>query len=211
MFTDLNSVQEIIYILLKWLFDHYIELFATISGLLYLVYSVKGNILLWFFGLITSLLYVYVFFISKIYADMGINIYYVIISIYGWIHWSRLDENIDKRTLPYSTLLIRTGIILFFITLLLFILIAFILNKYTDSDIALWDSFTTSASITATWMLARKIIEHWLVWIVIDSVSAGLYIYKGLYPTVLLFVVYATLAVIGYIEWKKQFRLQNSV
>jgi nicotinamide mononucleotide transporter len=200
--------MEIISKAFHWLFDNYIEILATITGLIYLVYSVKGNILLWPFGLITSALYVYVFFMSKIYADMGINIYYVIISIYGWIHWSSGD-NSEKNELPVSRLELRLGLILGLITLIIFCIIAYILKNFTDSDIAYLDAFVTAASITATWMLARKIMEHWLFWVVVDGISIGLYIYKGLYPTVLLFVVYTSLAVTGYYEWRKQWKVQS--
>jgi nicotinamide mononucleotide transporter len=200
--------MEIISKAFQWLFDNYIEILATITGLIYLVYSVRGNILLWPFGLITSALYVYVFFMSKIYADMGINIYYVIISIYGWIHWST-GEKSDKNELPVSRLKLRLSLILGLITLGIFCIIAYILKNFTDSDIAYWDAFVTAASITATWMLARKIMEHWLLWVVVDGISIGLYIYKGLYPTVVLFVVYTSLAVTGYHEWKKQWKIQS--
>ncbi len=203
-------MKEILSSLLRWLFNNYIEILATITGLIYLVYSVKGNILLWLFGIITSALYVYVFFNSRIYADMSINIYYVIISIYGWVHWSYGGSN-KKVELPVSRVTGKLSIILVFITLIIFLIIAYILNNYTDSDIAYWDAFVTSASITATWMLARKIMEHWLIWVVVDSISIGLYIYKGLYPTVLLFAVYTTLAAIGYFEWKKQWQAQTSL
>jgi nicotinamide mononucleotide transporter len=88
----------------------------------------------------------------------------------------------------------------------LFGIIAFILINFTDSEIPYWDAFTTAGSFVATWMLARKIIEHWLIWIIVDSVSLGLYIYKGLYATVILFAVYTLLAVMGYIEWKKELK-----
>jgi len=74
------------------------------------------------------------------------------------------------------------------------------------SELLYWDAFTTAASIIATWMLARKIIHHWLIWIVVDAVSLGLYVYKGMYPTVILFLVYTLMAYKGYIEWKKELR-----
>jgi len=79
----------------------------------------------------------------------------------------------------------------------------YILRRFTDSPIPFWDAFTTSLSIFATWMLARKKIEQWLIWIFVDLVSVGLYLYRGLYPTVFLFLVYAVMAVIGYYEWRK--------
>jgi nicotinamide mononucleotide transporter len=203
-------MKEFLASLLKWVIDNYIEILATVTGLIYLVYSVKGNILLWFFGIITSALYVYVFYKSRIYADMSINIYYVIISIYGWVHWSS-GGNTKVVELPISRLTTSLSFVLLIITFLIFILIAVILKNYTNSDIAIWDALVTSASITATWMLARKIMEHWLIWVVVDAISIGLYLYKGLYPTVLLFAVYTSLSVTGYFEWKKQWLAKRNI
>jgi len=94
-------------------------------------------------------------------------------------------------------------VILLFVFLALFGIIWFVLDNYTDSPAPLGDAFTTAISIVATWMLARKIIEHWILWIIADLVSMGLYIYKGLYPTVVLFAVYTAMAFIGYREWRK--------
>ena len=208
MFIAPDKFSGLVYGALSWVFSNYIEVIATLTGLIYLVYSVRGDILLWFFGIVTSGLYIYVFFDAGIYADMGINVYYVLISLYGWYHW-RFDKSSAQKELPISRLTRSNGIILLLISLLIFAFIAFVLNRFTNSDIALWDAFTTAFSITATWMLARKIIEHWLVWIVVDLVSAALYIYKGLYPTVLLFVVYTLLAYVGYTSWLKEWKIQE--
>ncbi|HSH52142.1 MAG TPA: nicotinamide riboside transporter PnuC, partial [Bacteroidales bacterium] len=109
------------------------------------------------------------------------------------------DLKISKVGFPISLYLVLA-------TAVLFGIIAFILVNFTDSEIPYWDAFTTAGSFVATWMLARKIIEHWLIWIIVDAVSLGLYIYKGLYATVILFAVYTLLAIIGYIEWKKELK-----
>lgn len=95
------------------------------------------------------------------------------------------------------------------VSVFLWILIYFVLVYFTDSPVPFGDSFTTAFSIVATFMLARKIIEHWLIWIVVDIVSLILYLYKGLYPTSLLFVIYTLAAVWGYIEWRKELILNN--
>lgn len=87
---------------------------------------------------------------------------------------------------------------------MLFFIIEFILERFTDSPVPIGDAFTTALSITATWMLARKIIEHWWLWVVVDGVSLALYIYKGLYPTSVLFVFYTAMSVVGYYQWKKE-------
>jgi nicotinamide mononucleotide transporter len=196
-----------LYRLLNWLFTNYIEVLASVTGLIYLVYSIRGKMILWLFGLITSLLYVWVFFKSGIYADMGINVYYVIVSIYGWYHW-KFGKNATQTSLPIRRLNQKAGIILLLVSGMLYIFILLVLKNFTDSTVAAWDAFITAFSITATWMLARKILEHWLIWIVVDFISVGLYIFKDLYPTVLLFIVYTILAFTGYKSWLKEWKKQ---
>ncbi len=194
-------------LVLNYLAEHYVEIIATLAGLAYLFYSIKGDKLLWIFGLVSSLLYVYICYQSGIYADMGINIYYVLVSIYGWIHWTWFKKHQHKE-LPICKTRLWQWAVIIGITALLFGGIAFILVNFTNSNIPYLDAFTTAASITATWMLARKMMEHWLIWIVVDGMSVGLYYYKNLYPTVILFLVYTTMALVGWYEWKKQWKNQ---
>ena len=98
---------------------------------------------------------------------------------------------------------IETGIILIITFVIIFAGIWFVLERFTDSTIPGWDAFTTALSIVATWMLAHKIIEHWYLWMIVNVVSIGLYLYKGLYPTVILFIVYAIMAFVGLREWNR--------
>lgn len=196
---------------LLWISNNYIELLGLIFGLLYILLSIKQNIWCWPVGFITSALYIYVFFVTKFYADMGLQVYYLIVSVYGWYYWMFGAKNKKQDDLKISKTNIKLGIYLFLANLILFAVIAYILVNYTDSEVPYWDAFTTAASFVATWMLARKIIEHWIIWIIVDSVSLGLYIYKGLYPTVILFAVYTVLAIFGYIEWKKELKKELSV
>jgi nicotinamide mononucleotide transporter len=135
---------------------------------------------------------------------MSLQVYYVFVSIYGWYHWQYGSKSKKEDDLKISKTNIKTAFYLFIITGLLFVFIAYILVNFTDSTVPYWDSFTTAASFVATWMLARKMIEHWIIWIIVDAISLGLYLYKGLYPTVILFAVYTLLAVFGYIEWKRK-------
>jgi nicotinamide mononucleotide transporter len=190
-------------LLTKWLIGNYVEILGVINSLVYLYCSVKQIIWLWPFGMLSSALFIFIFFSSKFYADMGLQVYYLGVSVYGWYFWSRSSDREQKGGRPVSRLKGTMGIVLSAITLALLLLIVFILKNYTDSDVPWGDGFTTAASVVATWMLARKILEHWLVWIVVDGVAAGLYIYKGLYPTALLYLVYSIIAVTGYIQWKK--------
>jgi len=184
----------------------WIEIFGVLTGILYVILEVKQNRLLWPLGIITSAAYIYIFFSGKFYADMGLQIYYVLISIYGWYYWSRGGSKAAKGELPVHRINRQQLLLLFLTFALSWAGIYFVLVRFTDSTVPLGDSFTTALAIVATWMLTRKIIEQWFLWIIANVVSIGLYIYKGLYPTVILYVVYAGMAVYGYLEWKRSMK-----
>jgi nicotinamide mononucleotide transporter len=189
---------------ISWFSGNYVEVIGVITSLVYLYFSVRQIIWLWPFGIISSALFILIFFNSKFYADMGLQVYYLGVSIYGWIYWSRgVVDRDEKSTLPVSRISRRPAIILSVTGIVIMLGIVYILKNFTDSDVPWGDGFTTAGSIVATWMLARKVLEHWLVWIVVDGVAAGLYFYKGLYPSFLLYVIFAIIAVIGYLQWKR--------
>lgn len=192
--------------LLAWFWKSYIEVAGAVFGLLYIYFSIRQHILTWPTGLLTSVFYCIVFFQSGFYADMGLQGYYVVISIYGWYYWLRGEKQPageERAMVPVRRLTRRVFFVSVLVTLVIFAVLVLILKNYTDSTIPVMDSLTTALSITATWMLARKYLEHWLIWIFVDLFSAGLYIYKDLWPTVILFFVYAFMAMIGYKQWKK--------
>ena len=195
--------------ILSWLWINKIELLGAILGLIYIIFSIRQHILTWPTGLLTSIFYILIFYQSGFYADMGLQVYYVIISIYGWYFWVKGNRPSDSEKIPVRI----TGKILWIkilgTTFLIFIVILYVLKHYTDSTVPLMDSLTTAFSISATWMLARKYIGHWIIWIFVDLVSAGLYIYKNLWPTVLLFLVYTVMAYLGYTEWKKDLQTKK--
>lgn len=193
---------------MDWIINNIVEIIGTISGLIFLYLEIKQNKWLWPLGLLTSVMYIYVFFVAKLYADMSLQFYYVFISIYGWILWSR---GVEKKELPVSQLSRSLFLKLFVASMFIYAIISYILVNFTDGSVPYWDAFTTALSIVATWMLARKILEQWLVWVVVNAVSFGLYIYKGLYPTSVLFFFYTTLAVVGYLQWKKDLKSQETV
>ncbi|KPL17350.1 MAG: hypothetical protein AMS23_05845 [Bacteroides sp. SM1_62] len=190
--------------MISWFSSNYVEVTGVITSLVYLYFSVRQIIWLWPFGIISSALFILIFFNSKFYADMGLQVYYLGVSIYGWIYWSRGGITRDqKSTLPVCRIPRQLAMILSMTGIVIMLGIVYILQHFTDSDVPWGDGFTTAGSIIATWMLARKVLEHWLVWIVVDSVAAGLYFYKGLYPSFLLYLIYTVIAVIGYFQWKK--------
>ena len=191
---------------LHWLQLHFVELLATITGLLYIIYTIREKILLWLFGIISSGLYVYVFFNSGIYAYAALYVYYVIIGFYGWYNWSRNPHGQEDRegviAIHRASAALIAGCLV--ISGLLTVPLYLVLKKYTGSDMAWLDALLTASGMVATWMLTQKIIEQWLFWIVIDLLSFAAMIYKGLYPSSLLFLAYTILAVKGYVEWKKE-------
>ena len=192
--------------ILDWFIEHWVENVGVATGLAYIVLSVRQNIWCWFFGIISSGLYLVVFFNSKIYADMALQFYYVAMGVYGWIHWARLDNQKAKTALPVTSVTAKMALLLSVISVVLFFIIAQLLIRFTDSPVPWIDAFTTSLSFVATWMLARKIMEHWIIWIVVDAVSIGLYLHRGLYSSIILFAVLTVLAILGYFEWRNQWK-----
>ncbi len=183
--------------------DLFIEILGALTGLIYLYFSIRRSIWLWPWGIITSLLYVYVYFNAKFYADFSLQFYYLGISIYGWLYWTRGKKENQENSRPVVKANFRELLVFIVIIGFLTLLSGYALDNYTDSPLPYWDAFTTAGGIVATWMLARKYLEHWLFWIVIDLVSLGTYVYKELYPTVILFAAYTIMAIVGYYQWKK--------
>jgi len=196
-------------IILEWLLSNKLEVLGAILGILYIFFSIRQNILTWPTGLLTSVLYVVVFFQSKLYADMGLQVYYVIISLYGWYFWIKGKKQDEGEKVPVKITSGRLWIKLTVSSIILYAVILYVLLNYTDSDVPYMDSITTALSIVATWMLARKYLEQWLIWVAVDAFSAGLYVYKGLWATVILFIIYTVMAVLGYIEWKKDYKFKH--
>ncbi len=196
--------------MINWLQTHYIELFGVITGLIYIYLEIKENIWLWPVGILTSAFFIIVFFDSKFYADMGLQFYYLGVSVYGLFIWLA-KRDIDNTEIKIRNIRKKELIKYSIATVLVYNVIYYTLVKFTDSPLPAWDSFTTALSIIATFMLAHKIIEQWWVWVLVNIVSLGLYIYKELYLTAFLFIVYATMAVVGYIAWKKSMIAEEKV
>jgi nicotinamide mononucleotide transporter len=188
---------------INWFANNYIEILGVITSLVYLYFSVKQNILLWPFGIISSAFFIYIFYSNRFYADMSLQGYYLLISIYGWFNWSQGRSGSNSDKLPVTRIRLWTALILAVIFILLWLVTSILLNNLTDSDVPWGDAFITAGSIVATWMLARKILEHWIIWVVVDGVSVGLYLYKDMYPTVFLYIIFTVIAIIGFYKWKR--------
>ena len=183
----LNSIQ------LNW---NIIESIAVILSIIYVVLAVKANIWCWFFSAISVILYIYICVSAQLYAETGLQIFYLLMTIYGYYNWSLIKKKTEIHQWSYSKHLIAilTGAFLTF-------LIGFWLTTYTEAKEPIRDSFTTVFSIIATYLVTRKVLENWLYWIVIDIVSFQLYLSRDLHLSSLLFIVYTIIAVIGYFSW----------
>lgn len=189
----------------------YIELLGTIVGLLYLWLEYRASIYLWVASVVMPAIYLVIYYDAGLYADFGINIYYLIIAIYGWAAWRygfSIGRGSEGRELPISHTPARRWLPLAAITSIVFVAIAWVLINLTDSTVPYADAFTTALSVVGMWMLARKYIEQWWVWLVVDVASVALYIYKDLHFTAALYALYAVVAVFGYRKWKKLMREQ---
>jgi len=172
-----------------------IEIFGTVTGIVYVVLEIYKHRSMWIVGIITSLVYIYVFAQNGFYAMAGLNIYYVGISIYGLWRW-KVAPNIcraGKWTILSCLLTMAT----------LFLLLTFVLGRFTDAPLPYADALITSMSIVATWMLSRSYLEQWWVWIFANLFATGVYGWQGLYPTMILFAAYTVAAIIGYRKWEK--------
>ena len=191
-------------IVATWVIEQYFEIIAAGLGFIAIFLQIKQNVWYWLVSIIMVSMYIYIYIDARLYADMSLQVYYLIISFYGWYMWLYGEKLNDHKTqLSVSTISQNLLVILTSISIVLFFIIAWILLQFTNSDVPYWDSFTTSLSFVATWMLARKKIENWLIWIVVDAASVGIYLYKELYPTAVLFLFLTLLAFVGYSKWKK--------
>lgn len=180
----------------------FLEALATIFGILSVWYARNNKIYVFPTGIVSVLIFAYITFINKIYAETGINIYYFVMSVYGWVLWGSKNKKIQKK-ISFSS----KGEIIFSITIsIIFYMIIYTILKNTDSDVIILDSLTTSLSLTAMLLLARRKIENWIFWIIADLIYIPLFLYKGLYIASLQYFVFLILATGGYIEWKKNIK-----
>ncbi len=175
-------------------------------GLLYLWWEYHANPRMWLASVIMPAISMWIYFGKGLYADFGINIYYLVIAVYGYARWTRRGSREDSegkkpdpRPVTHITPRAAAAATAFF-AVLWAALWAF-LEYCTDSTVAPYDAFTTALSIVAMWLLARKYAEQWLAWIAVDAVCVGLYIYKGIPFYAVLYAVYTVIAVFGYRKW----------
>jgi nicotinamide mononucleotide transporter len=179
----------------------YIEWLGVITGLISVWLTVKENIWCWPVGIVSVGALLVVFSEARLYADMGLQAVFIILSLYGWYEWLRGGK--DKGELEVSNSSTKLNLVLASIAFAGTAVMGYLLSTWTDAALPYWDSLMTVLSLIAQWMMAKKLLQSWIVWISVDLISIGIYFAKGLYPTLLLYTIFLVLATLGYIEWRK--------
>jgi nicotinamide mononucleotide transporter len=185
-----------------------LEWVAVVLAIIYLVLAVKENLWCWPAAFVSTSIYIFLFFDVNLYMESLLNLYYLLMAVYGWQQWQQKSNGKQQKAILIWP--VKKHLILISLIGLVVIISAYLLNHYTDQDFALIDSFTTWFAVLATYMVTQKILENWLYWIVIDSVSIYLYVSKGFALTAVLFFSYIILAIIGWKTWKKHYECQAS-
>ena len=179
-----------------------LQIIGVALGLLYLYFEYKANIWLWVIGLIMPIVHGTLYFRQGLYADFSMELYYILAGIYGLIAWRRGDKK-SKSELKISYTPRVAWVAIVGVYVLLHATIYMLLVTFTDSNVPFWDSLTTSLSVVAYWLLSRKYVEQWLVWLAVDVITVGLYIYKDIPLTAGLYALYSALAIAGYMRWRR--------
>jgi nicotinamide mononucleotide transporter len=188
---------------------NWIEMFAALLGIISVWYARKENILVFPFGIANVLIYIYICFTARLYANAGINVVYLVSNIYGWYMWARKDENDESLQITRNTF--KQNVWSWASVVIVYIAAFFVLHEanktdpdYLHSYLPYIDSFNTSFFLVATILMAVKKAENWLFWIIGDLVSIPIFISQGLYFTGIQYTVFLILAILGWIEWKKK-------
>ena len=179
-----------------------LQIIGVALGLLYLYFEYKANIWLWVIGLIMPIVHGTLYFRQGLYADFSMELYYILAGIYGLIAWRRGNKK-SKSELKISYTPRVAWVAIVGVYVLLHATIYMLLVTFTDSNVPFWDSLTTSLSVVAYWLLSRKYVEQWLVWLAVDVITVGLYIYKDIPLTAGLYALYSALAIAGYMRWRR--------
>lgn len=185
------------------------EAAAALIGLAYLLLAVRRNLLCWLCAFLSTAIYLVLFAQASLYMQSLLQVFYLVMAVYGFIDWKRGrtesgDVRIDSWTVNQHVMVVALVIIASALN-------GWALSRWTDSPAPYVDSFVTWGSIVTTWMVARRIIENWLYWIVVDGVAAWLYFSQGLLATTVLFIIYLGIVVRGYFVWRREQAFQSTV
>lgn len=181
-----------------------IEVLAALFGIISVYLGTRQNVWIWPTGIVNVGLYIIVFFQARLYADMGLQVVYLILSIYGWYAW--LYGGARHSPLRVTRATPRLILALLLVNIAAWLALGTLLVQHTDAAIPWLDSLLATTSLVAQWMMTRKLLESWLVWIAVDVVYVPMYVSRGLDVTAVLYAVFLILAVLGYRDWRSSWR-----
>ena len=182
-----------------------IELTAVLFGLAYVLLAIKIHHWCWYMTLCGGALFLWLFWSVELYLMSLLQIFFMGIAIYGLFKWDPNSKKLEKRITKIKP---KTNLYILSLIFLSSTIIGWFLSQFTDDALPYLDTVTTVASLVTSWMVAKKILDNWLYWIVIDAISIYIYIERGLYLTALLFTIYLIMAALGYHQWKRSYRQQ---
>lgn len=196
-----NAIQQAAAAMSVW------EILGVALGIAYLLLAMKQNILCWYAAFFSTLIFIWLFWDVSLLMDSALNVYYLVMAVYGWWQWRR---GVTQAELPIQVWTLPRHLLVFAGVVVASLISGWLLTNYTSAAYPYWDSFTTWGAVVTTYMVAKKVLENWLYWVVIDSVAGVLYFNKELYLTALLMVLYVILVIIGWFRWLPQYREQQS-
>lgn len=188
----------------QFLRNSLLELIAVVFAIAYLVLAVKENVLCWYAAGISTLIFLVIFWDVSLYMESGLQVYYLAMAAFGWYQWRSAND--APANLQVSMWSMQQHLIALSAIALLTFTSGYLLNSGTDAQLPFLDSFTTWASVITTFMVVRKVLENWIYWLVIDSVSIYLYMDRELYFTSMLFAVYIVIIFFGWFSWSKSYQ-----
>lgn len=182
-------------------FQHYLEPFATVALLINVYLAARANIFNFLFGAIGVSLYFLIFYQTKLYADMSLQLVFLILQFYGYYQWRY--GGVAHNALQIKRADQKIWSIAIISIIALYLIIAYILSYYTDSNTVLIDALTTAMSLTAQWMMNKKYLENWWIWMLVDAISIKMYLFKHLYLTSGLYAIFFMICCVGYFHWRE--------
>lgn len=188
--------------ILHYIFQNKIEIIAALFGLLYVILASRENITCWFAGIINVSIYIFIFYQQKIFANMFLQIIYLVLSLYGLYSWRTVKKG------HHATISRMDSSYRYFMLLLFFLTVGgtYLGLQNSSSTLLMLDAVTTAAGLIATWMQARKFIENWLIWIPTDIIIAIMFYTEGLYVSAALFLIYTFVAILAFFRWNSQLK-----
>ena len=190
-----------------WQEQSLLEVAGVISGLLCVYLAAKNIIWNWPLAIISVSIYIFIFYDSHLFADMGLQVYFLAVNIYGWYFWSKKPATATKT--PVTSIKQREAVLSALAIVIFTFLLGWLLYNHTTASYPYIDSFCTACSIVAQFFMARKVLQNWLLWVFVDIIYVGIYLFKGLHLTAIMYAIYVVIALIGYLDWKREYRKQG--